>query len=92
MGEIAEYYGRDLKREAAKEELEIERQHRVVEEMERKYLTGVLKWETQFDGGILVSKMTDQHIINTIQYLKKKKPNYRREKWLELFYFELEKR
>ena len=60
--------------------------------MDRKYILGVLKWTTQFDGDILVSKMTKSHLTNTVKFLRRKKKKETTDKWIELLSYELEKR
>jgi len=63
-----------------------------VDRLEKEYMLGSLKWNTQFDGFILLSKMTEAHLMNTIDYLNRKEKSLTRDKWVELMMIELEKR
>ena len=93
MGDIAEYYMDQMM--SADAELEAIRYHErsYVDRIEKEYMMGSLKWKAQFDGDVLVSKMAGNHIINTIDFLGVKKgKSERRDKWLEIFNIEIEKR
>jgi len=93
MGDIAEMYEDYAMEEMAKWEADqAEREHRV-KQMEKDYMMGALKWGS-IKGPIMVTQMTDLHIINCIEMIKKN--DYANEeishKWVELFEIELQKR
>lgn len=93
MGDIAEYY-MDL---AMQQDVEMEAENHfrreLIEKLDKDYMMGILKWNTQFDGKIMVTKMTKLHIENTINYIKRTYKNEEvSEKWIELLGYELEKR
>lgn len=93
MGDIAEYYMDLAMQQDAEMEAENHFRRELIETMEKDYMMGVLKWNTQFDGKIMVTKMTKLHLENTINYIKR---TYKNEevsnKWIELLGYELEKR
>jgi hypothetical protein len=93
MGDIADYY-MDL---AMEQDTKIESNRHIEQEkldkMSIDYAYGVLKWNTQFDGKVLVTKMTKEHLENTIAFIKRTmKSGEISEKWIELLGYELEKR
>lgn len=93
MGDVADYY-MDL---AMEQDTKIESNRHIEREKADKmsidYAYGVLKWNTQFDGKVLVTKMTKEHLENTISFIKRTMKNGEiSEKWIELLGYELEKR
>jgi len=92
MGDMADYY-MDL---AMEQEVEMEAhrhfEREAVENMDKSYMMGSLKWPTQFDGDILLSKMSGIHLINTVEFLKKKEQTEVRKTWIKLMSIEIEKR
>lgn len=92
MGDMADYVRLRDMGEESKEYWELQLQYKEADQIEKDYMMGNLKWSTNYGESILVSKMTEEHIMNTIKFMKKKKSNPRREKWIEIFYIELEKR
>ncbi len=93
MGEIADMYEDYAYQEMA--EFEAEQKHREdkAKEMEREYMMGVLKWSTQSQGKIMVTKMTKEHLENSIEFIKRVHHNDEiSQKWIELLGYELEKR
>ncbi len=93
MGDIADYYMDIAMEELAQFEAENHFRREAVEKMEKDYMMGVLKWNTQHDGKIMVTKMTEIHLENTIAYIKRTyKSEEVSEKWIELLGYELEKR
>ncbi len=92
MGDMADYY-MDLAMQK-ESELEAERYHiqRRVEQMEKDYMMGVLKWNTQSHGKIMVTKMTKEHLENSIAFIKRGNNEEVSQKWIELLGYELEKR
>lgn len=92
MGDMAEYYMDIAMQQEWEFEAEQEAIRRVVDEMERKYMLGSLKWETKDNGKILVSKMSEEHIKNVINFIGKDTKSEVLNKWIELLSIELEKR
>lgn len=92
MGDMADYYMDLAMQQDA--EFEAERYHiqRRVEQMEKQYMMGVLKWNTQSQGKIMVTSMTKEHLENTIAFIKKGNNEEVSQKWIELLGYELEKR
>lgn len=93
MGDIAEMYEDYAMEEMAKWDADQAKREERVKQMEKDYMMGVLKWGSM-NGPIMVTKMTDLHIINCIEMIKNN--GYVNEeishKWVELFKIELEKR
>lgn len=94
MGEMAEYYT-DIGEEwveriiAEQEEQEIE-DH--IASLEKKYMMGVLFWETKDNGPINVSRMTKIHINNAVSHIGRGSLNKVSSKWIEIFGYEIQKR
>lgn len=90
---MADYY-MDLAMEQEVEfEMECRDRQDKVEQMEKDYAYGVLKWNTQHNGPVLVIKMTKEHLENTIAFIKRTMASGEiSEKWIELLGYELEKR
>lgn len=93
MGEIADYYMDLALEEQAKWEADQREREDTIKLMEKQYMMGVLKWGSM-NGPIMVTKMTDEHISNCIDMIKKNDyPNDEiSHKWVELLGYELEKR
>lgn len=94
MGEMAEYYT-DLGEEWLERIKFEEEEQRIIEHissLEKKYMMGVLFWETKDNGPINVSRMTKLHIDNVVSYINKGSVNEISSKWIELFGYELQKR
>lgn len=92
MGDMADYYMDLAMQQDA--ELEAERYHiqRRVEQMEKDYMMGVLKWNS-LSGKIMVTSMTKEHLENSIKFINKAHHNEEiSQKWIELLGYELEKR
>lgn len=64
MGDIADYYEEIAMMQMAEEES-------MIEELYKSYREGRLIWNTQNGDEILISKMTDSHVYNSIAYLKR---------------------
>jgi len=92
MGEMADYYYRLIDISEFEEMLRKEEMYNSCEELKRQYMIGILKWNTQHEGKVLVSKMTDSHLINAINFLKRKEENLLTNTWIEILGWELEKR
>ena len=95
MGDIADYYMDIAMQHQAEWESQQHFRMESVEKMEKLYMMGVLKWNTQNDGRIMVTKMTKNHLTNTIEFIKrnyKGSDNEIAKKWIELLNYELEKR
>lgn len=94
MGDMADYYMELAMEQECKDEADRHFEREAVETMEKKYMMGVLKWTTSIGKRIMVTKMTELHIINSIEMIKKN--NYIQgeisHKWVELLGYELEKR
>ena len=58
--------------------------------IEEDYMAGTLKWATESGKRIEVSKMTVEHITNTINFLERSK--ILTDKWIEIFEIEIERR
>lgn len=92
MGDIAEYYY-DLAMEqefAAHAERELLNQR--LDEMEKSYMLGSLSWVTAGGEEILLSKMSIEHINNTIKFLERKEKSQIRNMWVKLLKIEVNKR
>lgn len=63
-----------------------------MDQMERKYMGGILEWETKINDLINVADMGITHIMNTIGYIKREKEGFIMDKWVDLFEIELDKR
>lgn len=94
MGDIADYYMDIAMEQQAEWESQQHFRREAVEKVEKDYMMGVLKWKTQFDGKIMVTKMTHNHLVNTISFIKRAydKDNEVAQKWIEVLGYEIEKR
>jgi hypothetical protein len=92
MGDIADYYMDLAMEQDARMEADRHFEREAVENMEKSYMMGSLKWPTQFDGEILLSKMSGNHLINTVDFLKNKEQTEVRKTWIKLMTIEIEKR
>ena len=92
MGDIADYYMPEMMLESMREEYERKKLDDYLNELERKYSLGALKWIKKDGEEILIQKMSQEHVMNTIEFLKKKKKTESRDKWIELLWYEFEKR
>ena len=62
-------------------------------ELLREYLKGKLKWLNKETEELLVEDMTNQHIINSKDYLVKKNTNNQSLlEWIDIFNMEIKKR
>lgn len=93
MGEIADMYEDYAFEEMAK--FDAEQQYRVekAQKMEKEYMMGILKWGS-LEGPVSVTSMSDSHIANCIEMIKRNEYSNGEisHKWVELFEIELEKR
>ena len=92
MGDIADYYMDRAMEQDARMEADRHFEREAVEDMGKSYMMGSLKWPTQFDGEILLSKMSGNHLINCVDFLKNKKQTEVRKTWIKLMTIEIEKR
>jgi len=93
VGDIADYYMDIAMEEQAEWETEQHLRREAIEKMEKDYMMGVLKWKTQHDGHINVTKMTKSHLENCIAFVKRTYKNEEiSKKMVELLGYELEKR
>lgn len=92
MGDMADYYMSLAMEQDAEFEAECYFIQERVKQMEKQYMMGVLKWNTQSDGKIMVTKMTKEHIENAIAFIKRGNNEEVSQKWIELLGYELEKR
>lgn len=92
MGDMADYYMDLAMQQDAEFEAEYHHIHKRVEQMEKDYMMGVLKWNTQSHGKIMVTSMTKEHLENAIAFLKRGGSEEFGQKWIELLGYELEKR
>lgn len=92
MGEIAEW----MYNEALKQEAEINHENAevkwAIDNINMEYNRGVLKWETKDGNKININDMTDKHIMNTIDFLKRKEQKPFVLEWIKILMFELEQR
>lgn len=92
MGEIAEW----MCDQAIWQEAEYKNKHIeeswAIEDIKKRYNSGVLKWTTKDGQEIKVSKMTKQHIRNTTKFLKRNGATKVQKCWIEIFEIELERR
>lgn len=93
MGEIADMYEDYAYAEMAQFEAEQKHREERAKEMEREYMLGILKWGS-LSGPVLITSMTDEHIANCIEMIKRNEfaNGEISHKWVELFGIELEKR
>jgi len=89
---MADWHMADAMIEAYKEELSANEIYEYAKKLEENYKLGILRWTTREGEGILLQKMTDEHVMNTIEFLKKKDKNEIRNKWIQLLEYEFEKR
>ena len=94
MGEMADYYMDLAMEQEAKAEADRHFKREAVDTMEKYYMMGVLKWTTISGESLMVTKMTDIHITNSIEMIKRNDyPNGDvSHKWVELLGYELKKR
>lgn len=94
MGNMADYYMDLAMEQDTKAEADRYFEREAVDTMEKHCMMGVLKWTTISGERIMVTKMTDAHIINSIGMIKRNDyPNGEvSKKWVELLGYELEKR
>ena len=71
MGDMADYYMDLAMQQDAEFEVECKLRQEHVEQLEKDYMMGVLKWNTQSHGKIMVTKMTKEHLENTIAFIKR---------------------
>jgi len=74
------------------DEHEMEVEKNSADSMEKSYMLGSLAWPTQWDGDILLSKMTKEHLRNTVEFLQRKEENEVRKMWIKLMLIEVNKR
>lgn len=94
MGEIAEYYYDLAIEQDVKEYWDRKFEEDAIAQMEKHYMMGVLKWTTAAGEKIMVTKMSELHLENSIQMIKNNdyKNGEISKKWVELLGYELEKR
>lgn len=89
MGEMAEYYMNEAMIQEFEEMLVSDM---LYDSMHNDYVHGILQWTTKEGEKILVSKMTDSHLQNTINHLKKKGSTDASSIWIEILEIEQLKR
>lgn len=93
MGDMADYYMELAMEQDCKDEADRRLEQDAIDTMEKNYMMGVLKWKTLSGDKLMVTKMTELHLINAIQHVKKTNNNGEiSKKWIELLGYELEKR
>ena len=92
MGDMADWHMEEMMLEDFREELERRDIDEKLKELEEYYKLGILRWVTKEGEQILLQKMTDEHVMNTIEFLKKKDKSEIRNKWIQLLGYEFEKR
>ena len=92
MGDIAEYYSVQSMELEWEEHAKRQFLRENIDNMEKDYMLGGLKWGTENDGSILLSKMSKLHVDNTIKFLKRKDKNEIITMWIKLLSIELDKR
>ena len=92
MGEIADWmYNEALKQEAEANHEEAELKC-AIDDLHRKYNRCALKWETKDGNRINIDNMTDKHLMNAINFLKRKEQKPIVSEWIKILMFELERR
>lgn len=92
MGEMADCYMELAMQQEAEFEAECYFIQEQIKQMEKQYMMGVLKWNTQSGGRIMVTKMTKEHLENTIAFIKRGNNEEVSQKWIELLKIEIDKR
>ena len=93
MGDIADYYMDLAMQQDAKFEAESKLRQEQVNKLEKYYMMGILKWRTKSGSKIMVSRMTKEHLENSIEFIKRAHHDDEiSQKWIELLGYELEKR
>lgn len=90
MGDIADYY-RDIEYENIFDDEVFNDEH--YNGIWTKYKKGKLFWTTKAGSSILVSKMEESHLVNTIKHLEKKEEtNLAVDEWLDVLKDEIKNR
>lgn len=93
MGDMADYYMDLAMQYDAEFEAESKLRQERVEQIEKDYMIGILKWKTKSGSKIMVSKMTVEHLENSIEFIKRAHHDDEiSQKWIEILGYELEKR
>jgi hypothetical protein len=93
MGDMADYYMDLAMEQDCQDEADRHFEREALDKMDTDYMMGVLKWKTQSGVRIMVTKMTELHLVNTIEFVKRTFDNKEfKNKWVKLLGYELEKR
>lgn len=92
---MAEYYFNVALEQMVKEDMNRKSQEEACETLLESYKMGIAEWITKSGDTLLITDMTNEHILNTLKFLTsktKKERNYLTDTWIVILRAETKKR